>query len=179
MNSRLSLSLFLAPLAVISGPLFAQEKAPEPPVPVTQAPTRADAAPAAGSDYQQRLYASGGALVAPEKANEILNTFRPAYDRLGKPRILFYVNRELVDNHAGIKLSGRKEHTETEQSESHSSFEADPNAKNPAGTPQTQVNVAVTGNAGSGDMNTPGKGNATTRKSKVTGENTYTATDET
>jgi hypothetical protein len=179
MNSRL---VFLLAAAAAAAPAFAEDKKPEPPVPVVQAPAiPASTAPTEGGDYQQRLYGpAAGSLVPPDRANQIVNGFRASYDKLGKPRILFYVNRELVDENGGVKLSSRTEKTETEQSETKSSFEADPNApKNTNGTPQTQVNVAVTGNAGgSADSTTPGKGANETRRSKVTGENTYTSADK-
>jgi hypothetical protein len=118
-------------------------------------------------------------LIAPDKADQIVGAFRSAYEKLGKPRILFYVNRDLVDQNSGIKLSGRREKTETTVTEKKSSFEADANApKSTAANPQTQINVAVGGgSAGSGNDYGPGRGNAESRSTTVTGENTYAAAD--
>ena len=132
-------------------------------------------------ETQQRLYGPGGTLIAPEKAKQVVDAFRGAYEKLGKPRVLFFVNRELVDEGANMKLTARTEKTETVQSEKKSTFEADPNAPKPAaGTVQTQVNVAIKGNAGGSDSAaTPGKGTGESKTSKVSAENTYAAGDKT
>ncbi len=152
-------------------------------MPVVTGPsvTPATVPSAEAPDYQQRLYGPAGSLVSPERAGQVVNGFKTAYEKLGKPRVLVYVNRELVDENSGLKLTGRKETTETLHTEKKSAFESDPNAPKPAATnPQTQVNVAVGGgNAGSGSSDTPGKGSAESRSAKVTGENTYTGTDKT
>lgn len=154
----------------------------EAPVPVTQGPPPPLVPlPAESSgEYQQKLYGQAGSLIAPEKAGEVVQAFRTAYEELGKPRLLFYVNRELVDNHSGLKLTGRKEKTETTVGERKSSFEADANAqKSPATNPQTQVNVAVGGgSAGSGGESLPGKGSSESRTTTVTGENVYSGADK-
>lgn len=172
--------LALAGVAVAAG---ATDKVQEP-VPVSQAPSSASAvaaAPDAPGEFQQRLYGPGATLVAPEKANQVVDAFRGAYEKLGRPRILFYVNRELVDEHSGMKLSGRHEKTETTVGERKNAFEADTNANRPAAAnPQTQVNVAVGGTStGSAIDPIPGKGSSQSRTTTVTGENTYTAGDKT
>lgn len=159
----------------------AQPERVEPPVPVVQGPPPPlVSAPSAGDEYQQRHYGQTGPLIAPDKANQVVQAFRTAYDKLGKPRILFYVNRDLVDDHSGMKLTGRHEKTETTVGERKSSFEADANAAKSNGTtPQTQVNVAVGGgSAGSGHESAPGKGSSESRTTTVTGENTYAAGDK-
>lgn len=154
MNSKII--FFLAPLAWAGPALLAQDKAPEASIPVTQAPPRPEPAAPAEGDYQQRLYGpAAGGLISPDKANQIVNAFRAAYEKSGKPRVLIYVNRELVDENSGLKLSSRSEKTVTKQSETRS----DTSAK-----------------SGSADATTaPGN---TTRSAKVTGENRYTATDK-
>jgi hypothetical protein len=145
---------------------------------INTAPVPADAE---GPTYEQRLYGPGGALIPAEKANQVVDAFRAAYQKLGNPRVLFYVNRDLVDEHSGLKLTGRKEKTETTISDRKSAFEADPNAPKHEGngTPQTQVNVAVGGgSAGSASHDhAPGKGSSESRTTQVTGENTYSGTD--
>ncbi len=156
-------------------------KEPEAPVPVTRQLT-----PAPESretyDYQQRLYGPSESLIAPDKARAVLDAFRAANEKLGDPRYLIYVNRELVEN-AGLQLAGRTERTESSRTEKNASFEADPNhaprAENPSA--QTQINVAVGGgDAGSGSAQpTPGKGSSTQQDTKVSAENTYKAGEQT
>jgi hypothetical protein len=121
-------------------------------------------------------------LIAPNKAKQVVDTFRSTYEKLGKPRVLFFVNRELVDESSDIKLASRTETTESELGEKKSSFEADPNAPKPTstGAAQTQVNVALGGNAGGSDTaTTPGKGTVEAKTTKVTAENKYTGGDKT
>lgn len=159
----------------VEAPVPVMQSQPPPPPPPPPAQPRSD-----GGDYQQRLYGPGGSLIAPEKANQVVQAFRGAYDKLGKPRLLFYVNRDLVDEHSGMKLTSRHEKTETTVGQRKSSFEAGSNGNtSTSGTPQTQVNVAVGGgSAGSAIDATPGKGNSETRSTTVTGENTYSAGDK-
>ena len=180
MKTRITLSLFL--VASAAAPAFAEkDQQPEPPVPITQGYPKQYNQPAVDSpETQQRLYGPGGSLIAPEKAKQVVDAFRGAYEKLGKPRVLFFVNRELVDEGASLKLSSRTEKTESVHDEKKSSFETDPNAPKPAaGTAQTQVNVAVHGNAGGSDSaTTPGKGMSESSSTKVNAENTYTAGDK-
>lgn len=179
MKTCLPLAVALA--ALLASPLFAKDE-PEPPVPVTHGYPVQSNPPAENADNQQRLYGPAGSLIAPEKARQVIDAFRGAYEKLGKPRVLFFVNRELIDEHSGLKLSSRTEHTEVVQGEKKSNFEADPNAAKtaPATAPQTQINVAVTGDAGSNSAApTPGKGSAEIKGTKITADNTYTAGDST
>ena len=153
-------------------------KEPEAPVPVTQGSTPAPASRET-DNYDQRVYGPGTSIIAPDKARAVLDAFRTANEKLGSPRYLIFVNRELVED-SGLKLSGRTERTESSRSETNSSFESDPNAPKPeaAANPQTQINVAVGGgDAGSGSSHAhPGKGSADSKSAKVTAENTYTST---
>lgn len=180
MKTRIVLPFLLVATAVVTA--IAADK-PEPPVPVKQGIPPYTPPPAETPETAQRLYGPSGTLIAPEKAKAVIDAFRGAYEKLNKPRVLFFVNRELVDENAGLKLSGRTEKTETTLSEKKASFEADPNAPKPAATasPQTQVNVALNGNAGTGDSSTatPGKGSSESRTTKVSAENTYTAGEKT
>jgi len=178
MKTRITLSLFL--VASIAAPGFAGDNKPEPPVPVTQGYPAQYPTPAETPENQQRLYGPGGTLIAPEKAKQILDTFRGTYEKMGKPRVLFFVNRELVDEGSSMKLTARTEKTESVRSDKKSSFEADASAAKPAtGAAQTQVNVAVTGNAGGSDSaTTPGKGTVESKTTKVSAENTYAAGDK-
>lgn len=149
------------------------------PVPRTAAPALTSPAPEQPRPahvYEQKLY--GGrteTLIAPEKADAVVSAFRTAYERLGRPRIAFFVNRDLVDERSGLKLTARKEKTESTLGSRTSQFEADAAAAKPEASAQTQVNVAVGGgNAGSGqEAGIPGRGSAETKTPTVTGENTY------
>jgi hypothetical protein len=182
MKTRITLSLFL--VASAAAPVFANDKPPEAPVPITPGyPVQYNQPPAETPETQQRLYGPGGPLIAPEKAKQVVDAFRGTYEKLGKPRVLFFVNRELIDERSNLKLTGRTVRTESVQGEKKSSFEADPNAPKSAatGNPQTQVNVAVGGgNAGGSDSaNTPGKGSVESKNVTVSAENTYSAGDKT
>ncbi len=55
------------------------------------------------------------ALVTPEQAQATINRFKDAYPKLGSPRLLIYVNRELVNEHSGMQLTGRTEHVDSTQ----------------------------------------------------------------
>ncbi len=63
--------------------------------------------------YDQRLWGSVAPLVTQQEAQIIVDNFRSNYAKLGSPRILIYVNRSLVDDHSGLKLSSRTEQVET------------------------------------------------------------------
>jgi len=68
------------------------------------------AAPAGGVYvYEQKPLPQAPALISPQEAGDIVERFRTNYARLGRPRFLIYVNRELVDEQTGAKLSGRSE----------------------------------------------------------------------
>ena len=182
MKTRLTFSLFF--VASVTAPVFADDQPqPEPPVPIKQGyPVQYNQPAVETPQTQQRLYGPVGALIAPDKAKQVVDTFRGTYEKLGKPRVLFFVNRELVDESSDMKLTSRTEHTESVQGEKKSNFETDSNAPKPAatGTAQTQVNVAVGGNAGGSDTaTTPGKGTVESKTSKITAENTYTGGDKT
>ncbi len=63
--------------------------------------------------YDQKPVAGRPYLVAPEQAQSIINRFKEEYKKLGSPRVVIYVNRELVDETAGLKLSSHKQVVET------------------------------------------------------------------
>jgi hypothetical protein len=63
--------------------------------------------------YEQKLYGGRQPLVTQEQAQTIVNRFKEAYPKLGSPRLLIYVNRELVDEKSGLKLIHREEKTES------------------------------------------------------------------
>lgn len=106
MNMRLCL---LAPLALSSAYLCSLgfAKAPEPPVPVM----KGDPAPQQLSKPDtQKLYGPSSANLVPvEQARRLIERFKDSYPKMGNPRLLFYVNRELVDNTSGLKLESHKQ----------------------------------------------------------------------
>ena len=63
--------------------------------------------------YDQRLVAARAPLVRQEQANAVVDKFKGAYAKLGSPRFVVYVNRDLVDEQSGIKLIARTEKTES------------------------------------------------------------------
>ena len=72
------------------------------------APAERSARPA-GASYEQKLFSLPAHLIAPDVAAETISRFRAAYGKLGSPRFLIYVNRDLVDQRTGLKLAGREE----------------------------------------------------------------------
>ncbi|MET0262795.1 MAG: hypothetical protein ABW223_07840 [Rariglobus sp.] len=194
MNTR-TFSVLALTLALAASPaaLLAQKKhdnaapqppPPEPPVPIHEAGARPQPAPVDGGKANasgQQLYGSADSLVTPDKAKQVVDAFRATVAK-DKPRYLIYVNRELVDETSGIRVTGRKERTESIIGEGKSSFEVDPNAPKSAapagGNSETQVNVNI-GNSSTGESRAPGKGWAEGKGTKVTAENTYTYSPKT
>jgi hypothetical protein len=66
--------------------------------------------------YEQKPLAGRTVLVTPEQAQTIINRFKDAYPKLGSPRLLIYVNRELVNEQSGMKLIRREERIESARS---------------------------------------------------------------
>jgi hypothetical protein len=63
--------------------------------------------------YEQKPFGGRSYLVTPEQAQAVINKFKENYAKTGSPRILIYVNRELLDEASGLKLSARTEQVET------------------------------------------------------------------
>jgi hypothetical protein len=63
--------------------------------------------------YDQKPLQQQPVLVSQADAQATVEGFRTNYQRLGSPRILIYVNRSLVDEQSGLKLSGRSETVKT------------------------------------------------------------------
>ncbi len=81
--------------------------------------TTTQAAPQASAPayvYEQKVWGGRPALVSPEQAQAIIDRFKVAYPKLGNPRFLIYVNRELVDEQGGLKLIKREERIESVRS---------------------------------------------------------------
>ena len=67
--------------------------------------------------YEQSPIQGRGPLVTQEQAQTILSRFREGYPKLGSPRFLIYVNRELVDEESGLKLSARTAESVTQRTD--------------------------------------------------------------
>jgi len=110
--------MILAAAAACVPVVHAQKATPPPRVwedtnyhnPFTPAPA---AQPAPAYSYEQRPVAGPGPLVTAEQAQNIISRFKEAYPKLGNPRLLIYVNRDLVDEQSGMKLIRREEKTES------------------------------------------------------------------
>ncbi|HEY1173836.1 MAG TPA: hypothetical protein VGH19_20895 [Verrucomicrobiae bacterium] len=154
--------------------------APQPPPPLTTAEGGAvqpPVVPTANNPvyvYQQQPIAGQPSLVSPEQARGIIEAFKKGYAKLGEPRILIYVNRELVDEKSGFALSGRTEKTTTSKTTYNSDFVADPNANNKAngGNISAGGNVNISGDAGSGNVPI-GKGNISSVNEKSSRDDTF------
>jgi len=91
------------------------DKIPEAPVPVFQALPAPP--PVAANPDNQRLYGPTSATLVPaDQAHTLVEKFQAAYTKLGNPRLLVYVNRELIDTASGLKLTGHTEHYERAKS---------------------------------------------------------------
>jgi len=161
-------------LLVLGSSVYVGIRAESPPV--SSGPAPSSATPVTDN---QKLYGPPSSLVSPEQAQAVVDRFKAAYGRLGSPRLLIYVNRELVDTESGLKLTKRVEHTTAVSSEKKAEFQADPNAPKPAAPSATQVNVAVGGGDAGSTGATPGKGEGSAKSEQVEATNTYVATSAT
>lgn len=107
--------LLLAPLFVFFWPLvFAQTApAPEPRPPVVMGAPPADPAPITDNQKVYRQPVGNVLLVPPDVVNSVVVKFRSSYSSPDAPRIVIYVNRDLVDTTSGLKLTGHTENYET------------------------------------------------------------------
>lgn len=163
--------LLLAAAAAL--PLHAQSSSRDDtvtPPPVREAPP----APQRATEprfYDQRDWSPRGAfLVPPDQARAIIERFRGTYERLGKPRLLLYINRELVDERSGLNLTGRTERTEASRTVRDGDFVPAPGATGGISV-QAGGDVTIEGGAAAGT------GTLRTESQRVTGENTYTQRD--
>src|SRR5580693_4464325 len=82
--------------------------------------------------YDQKPVEQPPALVSASDAQITMDAFRTNYQKLGNPRILIYVNRDLVDEQSGLKLSGRSETVKSRRV-------SDPNSTNNSTTTETEA----------------------------------------
>ncbi|HEX7862272.1 MAG TPA: hypothetical protein VF773_18190 [Verrucomicrobiae bacterium] len=76
--------------------------------------------------YEQKSVAGRPVLIAPETATALIGRFKTNYTKLGSPRMVIYVNRDLIDD-AGLKLAERKERVQINTTEVQSDPKADRN----------------------------------------------------
>ena len=178
-------NLFLATsasLSLLAGP-------PEQPKPIKQdpPPVSVGAAPASTDEkfiYEPQKPAAGRpVLVAPEQAKDLIERFKAAYPKLGLPRIVLYVNRELVDESSGLKLTGRTERNQQNTTEVKNEFKADTNGAPHTGTSGTAIpsasNVTIVGDVNGQRNRVPGSENISTRTEKAAHENTFKLNEKT
>lgn len=167
-------------LAAQTRPPQSNPPPPPPPPPVYTAPaplpgsptTPPAAAPAPNEqfNYEQRPTASRLYLVSPEQAQAIITRFKDTYAKLGNPRILIYVNRELIDEEAGLKLSARSEQTEI--------VRANVNRQNDPKATNTNQNTSTTLSDLSNALDRfTGNGSLTGQVERASNKNTYRVRD--
>ena len=117
---------------------------------------------------QKPLQGGQPVLVAPEQAQSIIEKFKATYTKLNDPRMLLYVNRELVDEKTGLKLVARTEKTETTRRRIDSTAEASGRASNSV-TINAGRDATITG-AGA---DYPGKGKVSDTTDRISNENRY------
>jgi hypothetical protein len=105
----------------------------------------------------------------------VVKKFQEAYPKLGSPRMLVYVNRDLVDTQTGMKLSSRTETVNTTRSKVNSTVENPPrNPSSGAVTINAGRDVTVSGDQG---WEYVGKGKITKRTDNIRSENRYSTTE--
>ncbi|MEY4388072.1 MAG: hypothetical protein RLY20_3355 [Verrucomicrobiota bacterium] len=184
MKTFIAASLFCAPaIAVMAaqGPEPIQKPDPskqETPVPVAVAPAAPAQANAEGSyTYSQQPVAISRTLLSPDAAKQIAEGFKAAYPKLGSPRFLIYVNRELVDEQSGMKLSGRSESTSASRGSVKSNFEPGASGDGKPVNITAGGGVVVKGDVGGGVH--LGKGEGSHEHEKVNASNSYRFKDKT
>ena len=154
----------------------AQDKAPErPPITFNNSQLKSGET----YIYEQKPMAGRPVLISQEQATGLINRFKTNLGKLGNPRMVFYVNRELVDESSGVKLTERKERIQSNTTEVKSEFKADPNAPaQPASaTLPTASNVTIVGDISGRRNQVPGNESIQTKTEKSAQENTYKNTE--
>ena len=107
--------LLFGPLFLFFWPLLLAQQAPAPEPPPPVIPGTAPAGPSALTDNQKvyRQPVGNVLLVPPDVLNSVTTQFRSTYGLPEAPRIVIYVNRDLVDTTSGLKLTGHTENYET------------------------------------------------------------------
>lgn len=129
--------------------------------------------------YEQKPVTGRPLLIAPETAKGLVDRFKDNYSKLGSPRMVVYVNRDLVDEASGVKLAERKERVQSNTTEVKSEYKADPNAPQTGTAIPSASNVTIVGDVSGNRNNVPGSGNVNTKTEKSTQENIYRNTEKT
>ncbi len=117
--------------------------------------------------YDQKPLPGQPALVSPEQAQAIIGKFKEAYGKLNQPRLLIYVNRELVDEKNGMKIIAHTEKTESSRRRINSTTDSTGRASGPV-TITAGRDVTVNGS----DLDA-GKGKISSSTENVSNENRY------
>ena len=176
MKTTLLLTALALPLAA-----FGQARPPaappaNAPVPVTTAPAVPGATPGSYV-YEQKPITGLPQLITPQQAQTVIEKFKAAYPKLGSPRILIHVNRDLVDEKSGARLASRNERTDTTRTTIESTIAAPANAAQPINTVTINAGGAVTLPGGTLQNQFPqGPGKVTTTNERQTRDNRFTDT---
>ncbi len=183
-NYKLKISAPLAALALGSLPLTAAPgNAPlgtntnppssEAPVPLHQAPPLPPA-PGGSISYQQQPYTAPATIIAPEKARQVIDTFRAANTKLGNPRYVITVNRDLVDTTSGLQVAGHSEKSATTAAQTKSTYAAP--ATGTAAQNQLNLNVNSTTGTSAQPLHpiANGPGEASSSATQSSADTTYT-----
>lgn len=116
------------------------------------------------------------ALIPPEQAQAVLERFAESYEALGSPRVLIYVNRELVDQTSGWTLATRNRQTQTIRGDVTREFEPATNAAEtaPPATPTDISGSVIIGDVQGGSP-APGTNRTTGQVEKISERNTFRA----
>jgi hypothetical protein len=119
MKMLVSLLILTAAVAVFAQKAEDKEKqaatpaVPERPPVVVAPPPPVAPPPQPVYEYDQKLATGRAPLVTTEQAQTIIDKFKAALPKLGNPRLVVYVNRDLVDEDSGLKLMARTEKVNT------------------------------------------------------------------
>ena len=162
-------------LAAVTAPAFIHAESRVPadrpffkttPPPVYEVKTDTTAPTAVTQPYvydQKPMGIAPAPLVTREQADEVVNKFKTAYSKLGSPRIVVYVNRELIDSESGTRLTSRSETIDTTRSKVNSTIDSSAHA---AGV--TNINASES----------PGKGKLSRKTDNIHTENRYSTKDQ-
>ncbi len=115
---------FATPL--MADPIPAPPSKAEQPPPMYIAPSRKAKTNVSSYVYDQRPLPQPAMLITPEQAKGVIDRFKEAYPKLGSPRFLIYINRELIDTRSGVKTTVTSAKTER------STVQIDSTVKDPA-----------------------------------------------
>lgn len=132
--------------------------------------------------YEQKPVSGMPVLITPEQAKAVIDRFKAGYEKLGKPRIAIYVNRDLVDTRSGMRLSGVSEKADFDRTTTTTDFKLDPDAGKVLGAQgggqiRAGGNVSI-GGAGTAVETLPGKGTTSTTREKGTTSRAFTSKDQ-